>query len=164
MAIELRQPVTAEEWGVARRLVEEYAASLGVDLSFQDFAHEIEHLADEYAPPAGAFLVAAEGATPLGCVAVRRFADGVGEIKRLYVRPNARGRGLGRTLALAIVAAARELGYRRLLLDTLPAMTEARALYASLGFRPTEAYRFNPVEGTAYLELVVEERMDAPHP
>ena len=153
MAIHLLQPRSDDEWGAARQLIEEYAASLDLDLSFQNLAYELEHLAGEYGPPAGAFLLAEENGSYLGCVGLRRFSDGVGEIKRLYAVPAARGRGLGRLLAERIVAAGRLLGYRRLLLDTLPSMNEARSLYVSLGFKPTAAYRYNPVAGTAFLEL-----------
>jgi putative acetyltransferase len=151
--IELRQPQSPSDWLQARRLVEEYAASLNLDLAFQNIAHELEHLASEYSAPTGAFLIAREHGAALGCVGVRRFADGDGEIKRLYVVPAARGRGLGMRLAREIVVEARRLGYARLLLDTLPAMQEAQALYAALGFKPTSAYRFNPLPGAAYFEL-----------
>jgi glutamyl-tRNA synthetase/glutamyl-Q tRNA(Asp) synthetase len=149
----LRAPDSAPAWSAARRLVEEYAASLGVDLGFQDLARELEHLRREYGPPAGDFRLAWVDGRALGCVGLRRFADGVGEIKRLYVAPPARGRGAGRLLARAIVESGRRLGYRRLVLDTLPSMRDAQALYATLGFRPIPAYRFNPVAGTAYLGL-----------
>jgi putative acetyltransferase len=151
--IELQQAQSPEDWLQARRLVEEYAASLHLDLAFQNIAHELEHLASEYAAPTGAFLIARLQGAALGCAGLRRFADGDGEIKRLYVVPAARGRGIGMQLARAIVAEARRLGYARLLLDTLPAMQEAQALYAALGFRPTSAYRFNPLPGAAYFEL-----------
>src|SRR5262245_24811310 len=106
MAIRLRRPQSAADWRAARRLVEDYAASLNVDLSFQNFADELEHLAHEYAPPTGAFLIAEEQEM-LGCVGLRRFAVDVGEVKRLYIVPAARGRGIGRTLAEGIVAAGR---------------------------------------------------------
>jgi GNAT superfamily N-acetyltransferase len=149
----LVQPQSEADWSDARTLVQEYADTLGVDLSFQDFANELRQLSAEYAPPLGAFFLATEGAERLGCVGLRQFSEGVAEIKRLYIRPAARGRGLGRTLAQAAVAAGQRLGYRRLLLDTLPSMREAHALYASLGFKPVEAYRFNPVPGTAFLAL-----------
>jgi GNAT superfamily N-acetyltransferase len=151
--LDLRQPRSPGDWLQARRLVEEYAASLNLDLGFQNIAHELEHLTSEYSAPTGAFLIASEHGVALGCAGLRRFADGDGEIKRLYVVPVARGRGIGMRLAREIVAEARRLGYVRLLLDTLPAMQEAQALYAALGFRPTSAYRFNPLPGAAYFEL-----------
>jgi ribosomal protein S18 acetylase RimI-like enzyme len=152
-AVALRPPRSAAEWREARQLVEEYAASLNLDLAFQNIAHELEHLESEYSAPTGAFLIARQQGAPLGCAGVRRFAEGDGEIKRLYVVPAARGRGIGLRLARQIVAEGRRLGYARLLLDTLPAMHEAQGLYASLGFKPTAAYRFNPVPGAAYFEL-----------
>ena len=151
--VQLLQARSESDWSEARSLVEEYAGTLGVDLSFQDLAGELQHLRQEYAPPAGAFFLARDGDACLGCVALRRFSPDSGEIKRLYLRPQARGRGLGRRLAEAAVEAGRRAGYRRLLLDTLPAMREAHALYASMGFRPVAAYRFNPVPGTAFLAL-----------
>lgn len=153
MTIRLAQPQSEEKWRQARRLIEEYASSLNLDLSFQNFEHELEHLTSEYAPPTGAFLLAEEKGISVGCVGVRQFSDAIGEIKRLYVIPAARGRGVGHLLAEGIVAAAKQLGYARLLLDTLPFMKEAQSLYVSLGFTPTAAYRFNPVQGTAFLEL-----------
>ena len=153
MTIRLSQPQSGEDWRQARQLVEEYAASLNLDLSFQNFMHELEHLASEYAPPAGAFLLAEEKGVYVGCVGMRQFSDGIGEIKRLYAIPAARDRGIGRLLAEGIVAAAKQLGYTRLLLDTLPSMKKAQSLYVSLGFKPTTAYRFNPVPGTAFLEV-----------
>jgi ribosomal protein S18 acetylase RimI-like enzyme len=153
VGIRLLQPHSEDQWREARRLVEEYAASLNLDLSFQNFAHEMAHFENEYAPPTGAFLLAEERGAYLGCVGLRRFAEGVGEIKRLYVIPAARQRRLGRLLAEAIVAEARKLRYARLLLDTLPSMREAQALYQSIGFKPIDAYRFNPVPGTAFLQL-----------
>ena len=153
--IELVQPHSPGDWLEARRLVEEYAASLNLDLAFQNFAHEMENLAGEYSAPTGAFLIAREHGAALGCAALRRFADGDGEIKRLYVVPAARGRGIGALLARRIVTEARRLGYARLLLDTLPAMREAQALYQSLGFKPTAAYRFNPLPGAAFFELLL---------
>ncbi|HKS58754.1 MAG TPA: GNAT family N-acetyltransferase [Steroidobacteraceae bacterium] len=149
----LLQATTPHEWSEARRLVREYAASLDVDLSFQNFAEELQHFPTEYGAPAGAFILAEDGGHYVACIAVRRFSDEVGEIKRLYVAPAARGRGLGRVLVERIVVEARKLGYDSLLLDTLPSMKEAQGLYLSMGFRATPAYRFNPIAGSAFLRL-----------
>jgi len=153
VTIRLVQPNSDDSWRQARQLIEEYAASLSIDLSFQNFTHELAHLTSEYAAPTGAFLLAEEDGIHFGCVGLRQFSDGVGEIKRLYVISTARGRGVGRLLAKGIVAAAKQLGYTRLLLDTLYSMQEAQSLYGSLGFKPIAAYRFNPVPGTVFLEL-----------
>jgi len=127
-----------------RGFLREYADSLSVDLSFQDFESEL-------ADPLGFYelvLLANDG-----CVALRRIDDETCEMKRLYVRPAGRGSGLGRRLAEAVIAEARARGFKRMLLDTLPEMTAAQALYQSLGFRETEPYRHNPVPGAAFLEV-----------
>ena len=152
-SLRLVPPDSPERWAAARRLIQEYAASLDVDLAFQNFADEVANLSREYGPPGGAFLLAELAGDRVGCVALRRFGEGVCEMKRLYVAPAGRWHGVGRALAEGIVARARELGYERMVLDTLPTMKQAQALYASLGFRPIPAYRYNPVPGTAFLEL-----------
>ena len=155
MTTRLVQAKSQGHWQQVRQFIDEYVASMNVDLSFQNIGHELENLATEYAAPAGAFLLAEENGIYLGCVGLRRFADRVGEIKRLYVSPFGRGRGIGRFLVEGVVAAAKQQGYGRLVLDTLPSMREALSLYASMGFRPTAPYRFNPVPGTAYLEKLL---------
>jgi ribosomal protein S18 acetylase RimI-like enzyme len=136
-----------------RSLFREYADSLGVDLGFQHFADEVADLPGKYRPPAGRLLLAWRGAEAVGCVALRPLDATTCEMKRLYVRPIARGGQLGRRLAERICHEAREAGYSKICLDTLPTMASAQALYRSLGFVAIEPYVFNPIPGTQFLAL-----------
>ena len=138
---------------VIRQLFQEYAAALPVDLGFQGFSRELDELPGDYAPPAGRLLLGMDGSRPAGCVALRALEPGVCEMKRLYVRPDARGAGWGRRLAERVVAEAKAAGYARMRLDTLAGMAEAQGLYRAMGFRPIPPYRHNPVPGTVFLEL-----------
>ncbi len=149
--VKIVQAESPENLQQARGLFGEYAASLGISLCFQDFASELAGLPGDYAPPYGRLLLAREEGQIVGCVALRRSDAGICEMKRLYVRPACRGKGVGRELATAIIAEARRIGYAKMRLDALPSMKEAIALYQSLGFRPIEPYRPNPIEGAIYM-------------
>jgi len=136
-----------------RRLLAEYVDSLPVDIAYEGFAKEWAGLPGAYAPPRGELLIASADGQPAGCVALRPIDDETGEMKRFYVRPTFRGRGIGRALAGAVVDAAHRIGFRRLLLDTHPTMTAAIALYRSMGFRETAPYRSIPVREELFMEL-----------
>ena len=156
--MELKQAESDEEIQQARQLFEEYAAWLGIDLCFQNFDEELAGLPGDYAPPTGRLLLATENKQTAGCVAVRKIGDGICEMKRLYVRPQFRGTGLGRTLAARIIEVAGEIGYLRMRLDTLPGkMDKAIAMYRSLGFRNIDPYYNNPVKDAAFMELELDQ-------
>ena len=137
----------------ARTLLLEYAGSLDVDLAFQHFEQELSEFPANYLPPAGALLLADRDQRLAGSVAMRRLDEQTCEMKRLYVRPDFRGLGIGRVLTAAIIEAAKGAGYSHMRLDTLPGMGDAQRLYGILGFREIPAYYENPIAGTRYLEL-----------
>jgi ribosomal protein S18 acetylase RimI-like enzyme len=137
---------------LARQLFREYAAEIGVDLCFQGFGAELASLPGDYAPPAGRLLLARQDGAVIGCGALRPLRAGVAEVKRLYVRPAHRGSGAGRAIAAQLIAQAAAIGYRSVVLDTLPTMTAAIALYESLGFRRRGDYYDTPLAGTVFME------------
>ncbi|HET8824450.1 MAG TPA: GNAT family N-acetyltransferase [Terriglobales bacterium] len=151
---ELAQAESRQQIAAVRALFLEYANSLNFSLCFQSFEKELAELPGQYAPPDGRLLLAGHDSQPAGCVALHKLEAEICEMKRLYVRPQFRGKGLGRVLAERVVADAREIGYKRLRLDTVePVMRDAVALYRKLGFREIAPYRENPVEGALYMDL-----------
>jgi GNAT superfamily N-acetyltransferase len=155
----IRIAASGDDIAEIRQLLREYEAWLGTDLCFQDFENELAGLPGSYAPPSGRLLIAmaknAAGNKSAGCVALRPFSESICEMKRLFVRTDFRGSGLGRRLALAVIDEARAIGYRKMRLDTLPQQREAHQLYATLGFHEIEPYRPNPIAGSLFLELDV---------
>jgi putative acetyltransferase len=149
----LTEAARPDDFATARVLFREYATELGVDLCFQGFEAELDQLGDLYSSPAGCLLIARADGRAVGCGALRRFSDGVCEMKRLYVRAEARGTGLGRILAERLTAKGRALGYARMRLDTLARLSAARELYRSMGFAEIAPYYDNPLPGVVYMEL-----------
>ena len=150
------QAETEEHINHARELFREYEAWLDLDLCFQNFEKELTELPGAYAAPTGRLLLAFENGKLTGCVALRRLSDDVCEMKRLFLRPQFHGKGLGRELAVRIIEEARTIGYQRMRLDTLSKhMGSAISLYRSLGFREIDPYYNNPVPGALFMELEV---------
>ncbi|MBX9935530.1 MAG: GNAT family N-acetyltransferase [Burkholderiaceae bacterium] len=131
----------------------EYVASPSVSLDFQDYEPEFTTLPGKYAAPEGRLLLAWKDGAVVGCAALRKVDRNICEMKRVYIRPVARGEGLGRRLVESLLAEAREAGYSRICLDVLPEFVAAQGLYESLGFRPAPPITFNPVPGTKFLGL-----------
>jgi putative acetyltransferase len=152
--LRLKQAESASEVAQARELFLEYARSLDFSLCFQDFDKELCGLPGDYAPPQGRLLLVEYEKQLAGCGALHRLQADVCEMKRLYLRVQFRGKGLGRALAHRIIAEAREIGYQRMRLDTVePVMQDAVAMYRKLGFQEIAPYRVNPRPGTLYMEL-----------
>ena len=153
MTIHIKEVKGSSDLDAVHILFREYADSLAFDLFFQDFEEELESLPGRYTVPEGCLLVAENKDSIAGCVAVRKIEGGVCEMKRLFVRPEYRGTGIGRKLAMEIIRTAIRLGYSRMRLDTTPSMNAATSLYRSLSFYDTAPYCYNPVPGAVYLEL-----------
>ena len=143
---------TADQISIAKELFLEYARSLDFDLAFQDFEKEVAALPGAYSDPDGCILLAFQDAEVAGCVALRRLEPGIGEMKRLYVKPKFQKRGMGRALANAVIEKAAQFGYPKIRLDTVPTMQAAIQMYRSMGFYSIAPYRENPISGASYLE------------
>ena len=142
-----------------RAMLQEYAAWLAIDLSFQDFTREVQELPGEYAPPRGDLYIARNGDDTVGMVAFRARPNGRAEMKRLFVRPSARGGGVGRLLVQHVIDAARAAGHTHMILDTLPVMQDAQRMYEHFGFRDIAPYYDSPIAGTRFLELDLTTRL-----
>jgi GNAT superfamily N-acetyltransferase len=154
--MDIIQAASHQEIDETRRLFQEYETHLNVDLCFQQFEAELADLPGKYAPPSGRLLLATDGQNAVGCGALRKIASLAGrtcEMKRLYVRPEARGLGIGKRIANRLIQEAVGLGYASMVLDTLDRLKAAIQLYESLGFVPTEPYYDNPLPGVVYLRL-----------
>jgi len=152
----LRQAESPAQIAQTRELFLEYADSLAFSLCFQSFDQELAGLPGDYAPPDGRLLLAEYRDQLAGCVALHKLESGICEMKRLYLRPQLRGRGVGRALAETVIAEARAIGYRKMRLDTVePVMPNAVAMYRRLGFVEIEPYRANPIAGALYMELTL---------
>lgn len=154
--IRIRYVRSAEDLEHAKGLFDAYVKSLGIDLTYQDYATEYSRLPGKYAPPNGELLLAVDIVTndPVGCVALRPLPSAgakCAEMKRLYIKPEGRGTGAGKALAIEVLKIARALGYEEVKLDTLGSMVAARALYEKLGFTECEAYYETPIEGTVFM-------------
>ena len=150
----LSRAITPDDIQNARQLFEEYAASLGFSLCFQNFDQELASLPGKYSAPSGCLLLAYSNEQLAGCIALRQLDTETCEMKRLFVRPDFRGARLGKVLVDAIIAEARAIGYKRMCLDTVPGkMDRAIGLYEAIGFRDVEPYYDNPVEGARFMEL-----------
>jgi GNAT superfamily N-acetyltransferase len=153
LVLKIAPAVSPQDLTDAGMLFREYAGLVAEALCFQNFDQELAALPGEYAPPGGVLLIARDGEAPAGCVALRRLDAGTGEMKRMYVRERYRGSGLGRRLAVEVTEAAKKMGYARVLLDTLPKLAPAIALYRDLGFRETAPYLASPTPGALCFEL-----------
>jgi len=151
--MKIKQAQTKTEIEEIRSLFREYETFLDVDLCFQSFEEELAGLPGKYSRPSGDLLIGLDGDRAVGCVGVRKLDDDVCEMKRLFVRTEARGTGLGKKLAHEIIVVAQKIGYSLMRLDTLDRLTEAMHLYELLGFRRTEPYYQNPLPGVVYWEL-----------
>ncbi|MBN2619559.1 GNAT family N-acetyltransferase [candidate division WOR-3 bacterium] len=155
--IELIAVSNEEHICAVKRLFQEYTATLGFDLDFQAYDKEFSRLPGDYTPPSGRLYLAKYNGSSAGCVALRQLEENVCEMKRMYVKPVFRGKGIGRIMAERLISDARDIGYKRMRLDTIDTMKEAITLYTSLGFKPIPPYRHNPIKGAYFMELLLKD-------
>lgn len=154
--VELRQVKSESDFEIFSQILIEYSESVGVSVCFQKLSDELAELHSRYSAPLGRSYLAFVDGSLAGCGGLQRFEDGVCEMRRLYVRSAYRGLHIGRTLAENIIVAGRELGYRKMILDTLPTMIAAQQMYRSLGFTECESYKHSEVIGTLFMELELQ--------
>ena len=154
---DLKEATTKEEFEIAKQLFEAYAKELKLDLSFQNFSQELKEIDLQYTKPQGGLFIAYDkNEKPVGCFGVREINDSICELKRMFIKMEYRGRGLGRAMMRKAIENAMYLGYQKMRLDTLASMKEAIGLYMSFGFYEIPAYRYNPIEGARYFEIDLE--------
>lgn len=152
--VELIEATSSEDFEIAILLFKEYASQLPIDLEFQNFSEEIKHIESQYARPKGVLFIARDKeGKELGCFGIRALEGSICELKRMYVKPEARGLGIGKLMLEKSLEIGKELGYQKMRLDTLPTMHKAICLYEKVGFYAIEPYRFNPVNGTKYFQI-----------
>jgi len=154
--IHTQEATSTEAYKIAIKLIKEYVSQLGVDLSFQNFHQEIQNIEQQYARPKGVMIIVyTDKEKAIGCFGIRAFEGVICELKRMYLKKEYRGLGLGKELLAKSIELGKALGYKKMRLDTLPSMQAAIGLYKSMGFYEIPAYRFNPIEGTKYFEIVL---------
>lgn len=157
MFIEIEVAETVKQFEAGSRLIRAYAEFLGYDLEFQGFSDELASIPAMYGPPKGALLLAKVSGIHVGAVGLREFEPGVAEMKRMFVLADYHGRGIGKTLTEAFLSTAKDLGYRSVLLDSIPELDKALKLYRAFGFREIEPYRFNPHPEAVFMEYRISE-------
>ena len=148
----LRKASQPREFELGVALFKEYAAQIDIDLSFQNFAQELKTIDTQYGPPFGCLILVYHEKDVIGCFGIRRLDPAIGELKRMFIRPQFRNQGIGKIMLQKAIKMGTELGYKKLRLDTLPSMKAATNLYQSLGFYEIEAYRDNPFRGAKYFQ------------
>jgi len=145
-----------EEYEIAKDLFREYADELKINLDFQDFDEELESIKQQYKKPYGGIIILKIENKACGCVGIRKFENNICELKRMYIKKDFRGKAFGEQLLIKAIDLSRFLKYHKIRLDTLPTMKQAASLYKKVGFYEIEPYRYNPVPGTKFFELIIK--------